>query len=181
MDEAPEFFRTEFTALRAEIDRRSTSQQGIIVVFITAAGVAATVASRGGQSLFTLLILPFAGLAFSRLYLDHHLQIERIGKYLLDTWATRLSGAQTWEAWLEGVRTGEKRLRTDHLWRSPPAYIFVGTSLAAVVIASLVMAISPPGDGWTAERWGLLAALVTATAATGETARGVRQLRAGAN
>lgn len=140
--ETKAFYLAGFTALRSEIDRRSTAQQGIIVIYLTGAGVTATVAARGGGGLFALLVLPFVSLAFARLYVDHHYEIQRIGAYNRELWKTRLSGSDTWEDESNKQSLGGPMALRHRLWRSPPLLIFVGTSFAALVGTMWMFAVS---------------------------------------
>lgn len=137
---AAEYFRAEFTGLRAEIDRRSNAQQGLLVLYVTGVGIASTVAVEAGAKALSLLLLPFASLAFASLFIDHHEAIGRIGIYLRMT-SHRLAGdEQTWEEWVHANEALEPRRVT---WRTAPFTIFLGTSLA-VLAGTIPVALVEP-------------------------------------
>lgn len=102
--EAGEFKRTEFTALRAEIDRRSDAQLKLISLALTAfgtlAGVAFTVGNASAKNNL-LLILPILSACTGLMWLDHDRSIHRIGDYIRH------------EVWPEDLPTYE--VRADHL------------------------------------------------------------------
>lgn len=133
-DEAAEFYRAEFVALRAEIERRANSQQAILLLQVTAVGAVGTVAAQGGDTALTPLVLPFVSLALALLYVDHHQQIRRIGHYILATWDARLPTHVTWEA---AWRRQHRRSSDDQLWWAPPWVIFFGTSAGGLLWSSI--------------------------------------------
>ncbi len=135
-----EFYKAEFAALRAEIDRRSNAQQGLMVMYVTGIGVAVTVATRGtspadgdaetpgGFAVLALLVLPFISLALATLFLDHHYKIRQIGDYIAETCTERIGMTVHWQAWNER-RHGPRR-RTS--WWTGPFFIFACSSLWAL-------------------------------------------------
>lgn len=157
-DEAAEFYRAEFVALRAEIERRASSQQAILLLQITAVGAVGTVTAQGDSDALTPLVLPFVSLALALLYVDHHQQIRRIGGYILTTWRARLPDCLTWEA---AWRLELRRSSDDQLWWAPPWVIFFGTS-----IGSLVWSLLSMPDGATRVRTVIVITWLVALAAT---------------
>jgi hypothetical protein len=82
-----EFIRSEFTALRTEIDRRSSEQFLYLSLSVTAAGALAAVAlgdkGEAGKE-WILLIVPFLSSILGFLWLDHDRTILAIGSYIAE-------------------------------------------------------------------------------------------------
>ena len=89
----------EFSALRQEIDRRSTAQQAILVLQITAAGAVGGFVLRDPGKIVVLLVVPLASFAFCSIYLENAFQIHRIGSYVRHTLSKRVPGGLGWESW----------------------------------------------------------------------------------
>lgn len=111
-------------------------------MYVTGAGIASTVAVRGGATALSLLLLPFASLAFASLFVDHHEAIGRIGRYLLANERRLSGGGMTWEKWLRLPETARAERRRV-TWRAAPFMIFVGTSLA-VLVGTFHVAVAEP-------------------------------------
>ena len=91
---ASEEARAEYAALRAESDRRSTTQQALVVLELTAVVAILAAAVRGGTtneavsllgktgSFYLLALIPLISFSFTHLWLDHDRWIDRIGRYI---------------------------------------------------------------------------------------------------
>jgi hypothetical protein len=122
----------EYTALRAEIQRRSTTQQALVALNLAASATiaGAVVASRLDDEF--LLVLPLVSSVLGLLWLDHARNIELIGSYI----ANKL---WLWEpSWETYARQLERRMRSQVLeFALPMSLVFAGGSVAALVITAL--------------------------------------------
>jgi uncharacterized membrane protein YoaK (UPF0700 family) len=75
---------SEFSALRNEIASRSTAQHTLINLSITAIGAVVGLALAKEGSPLLLLILPILSPSLGMLYLDHAMNIARIGNFIND-------------------------------------------------------------------------------------------------
>lgn len=89
----------EFVALRQEIDRRSTAQQGILVLQITAAGTIGGLVLHAPGKTIVLLVVPLVSFALSCLYLDNAFQIARNARYITEKLSDQVPGGLGWEKW----------------------------------------------------------------------------------
>ena len=109
----------EFAALRAEIDRRSTAQQALIGLNLTATAAIATLVTGNGQDEL-LLVLALVSPTLGSLWVDHARNIEALGKYISDelfNWSP---------CWERSVPRYRERMR----WRP---YEFVASMLIALL------------------------------------------------
>jgi hypothetical protein len=91
-DSAEQDVRAEFASLRAEVERRATIQQALVVLNLTAmAGLTRAVTSsspNAGASLksdrgfFLAVLIPFVSFALGHLWIDNDAGIARIGSYI---------------------------------------------------------------------------------------------------
>jgi hypothetical protein len=71
-----------FQAIRAEIDRRSTHQQAVIALNISAIGALGAFALSHPDQVVVLLVLPILCLCLGLIYLDHAKTIEHLASYM---------------------------------------------------------------------------------------------------
>jgi hypothetical protein len=139
----PTTMADEYAALRTEIERRSTVQQAVFVLNLTAVGAVVTLALKPGtngvssgassRSYYLLLLIPYVGFALARLWLDHHDAILRIGSYIRSTIESR--GAASWETALEG--TGRRSSTQNHfMFWGANGIVFLGPSLVALLASA---------------------------------------------
>jgi hypothetical protein len=121
----------EFRALRAEIDRRSNSQQAIAGLQLTAAATAVGVTGSHAGSSPILFALGPVSFFLALAWVDHHRCIELIGRYIRTVTEARVPGID-WERWLsaDGALS-----RTGRFWRlvAPAALLFVGPPVGALI------------------------------------------------
>jgi hypothetical protein len=115
----------EFTALRQEMDRRSTAQQGLLALHITATGALASIVLREPSKILVLLVLPFTSFAFCSLYLDNSLQILRAAKYIADELDSKVPGGLGWESW---HGSHQRNKLHDLSWKVPLLVLFPGVA-----------------------------------------------------
>src|SRR5438874_11488229 len=75
----------EYKSLRSEIERRSTVQQAVVALNLTAVTVVVGLAARvhpKDDEATVLLLVPFLSYALARLWLDHRGSIIGIGAYI---------------------------------------------------------------------------------------------------
>ena len=90
----------EYESLRREIERRSTTQQALIVLNLTGVVVVTTVVAKmrdGETRALLLLVVPFVSYALGRLWLDHHRVIKTIAQYVKEKLEPHLQLG--WESW----------------------------------------------------------------------------------
>lgn len=123
----------EFRALRTEIDRRSTAQQAIVGLQLTASASLAGVAAAHTDDAALLLIIGPLSLLLLLQWLDHHRQITRIGLYFRTEVEPRAGLA--WEHWNQ--KHGPGRI---HRWTWITAYylLFPGFQTATVLTLPFV-------------------------------------------
>lgn len=152
----------EFTALRAEIDRRGNLQQGIFVLQLTAAGAIFSFALSDPARVRFLLILPLISYALCGRYCLQHLGIERVGAYVRDSLSARVPGGLLWESWIEQYPAKMRLIG----WVNPFYLAFPGASaLALIWVAPHVFTardgLSTPGRIWFSLLW--VAGAITTT------------------
>jgi len=152
--ESPEGARlAEFSALRAEVQRRSTTQQALVGLNLTVlAAVAGAVASSDVGADF-LLVLPLVSSVLGLFWLDHARNIELIGSYIAN---------ELWH-WEPSWESYGRNLNTRMSWRVlefglPVSLVFVGGSVAALVLT----VVEGLGGRGAYVLWALGLALVTA-------------------
>jgi hypothetical protein len=140
----------EFRALRAEIDRRSNSQQAIAGLQLTAAATAVGVAGSDAGSSPILFALGPVSFFLALAWVDHHLAVEQIGRYIRTVIENRGLGLG-WEGWLADRKLGAAR----RLWRlvAPAVLLFVLPPIAALVWLALAAKHWPAlgVTGWTVD------------------------------
>jgi hypothetical protein len=122
----------EFAALRAEIDRRSTSQLNVLLFQLTSAGavLSFSLASPGPRSFF-LLTLPITSFLLGTRYVTIGAGIELIGDYIRINLSPRVPGGLQWQKWILEQPSIMGRIRFFH----PILVAFPAISAAVLVWA----------------------------------------------
>ncbi|MFL6123577.1 hypothetical protein [Actinophytocola sp.] len=89
----------EYTALRTEIERRTTVQWNVFALQLASAGAIAGVAISAAGNLALLLLIPLSSYLLGSRYILHDFHVKLIRRYLRDSLAARLSGHLQWEVW----------------------------------------------------------------------------------
>lgn len=118
----------EFDALRRESDRRSTSQQALIAINLTAIAAVVGLVASGRAQENVLLVLPIVSSVLGILVLDHAIQIRRIGAYIEMLW--------TWQpSWQSYIREHPPPRWMAGVYWASMLLIFAVGPVAALVIA----------------------------------------------
>lgn len=142
----------EYEILRAEIERRSTVQQAIFVLNLTAVGALVALALRENPSAsaptrgtsveapldslrgyLLVLFIPCVGFALARLWLDHHEAVARAGRYIRTTLEPR--SAASWETHLEAQ--GRSTRANHYMFFIAYTVAFAGPGVVALVATGL--------------------------------------------
>jgi hypothetical protein len=149
--------------LTTEVQRRSTTQQALIVANITASTAFAATIVSGRSSVLLLLVLPFVASALGAQYVDSHRAIQGISLYmrteLEPALQTVLKGVSPkhvclWEEYLRAIQAGAvglskgSRRKIFRTWRLATISVFHGPSIVALVI-TVVPAVLYPLDAST--------------------------------
>jgi hypothetical protein len=95
----------EYESLRREIERRSTTQQALIVLNLAGVVAVTTAVAKmhnRDTGALVLLVIAFASYALGRLWLDHHRAIKAIARYISEELEPRLQLG--WESWTNKPR-----------------------------------------------------------------------------
>jgi hypothetical protein len=130
--EAPQEVRlAEFSALRDEIQRRATIQQGLLGLNATVvAGVLGLAISSHEWA--ALLVIPIVSSTFGLLWVDNATMIAKLGTYILKLWVWEPS----WEAHLRAIDRPSDRSRGLVEFWVPIAGAFAGPPIAALIAAA---------------------------------------------
>jgi len=91
---------TEYNALREEIQKRSTNQMLSCTVSIAAIGALASFLLENFSARhYILLLIPWVFIVFGFLWMDHHIRIWEIGKYIKEEIESKVDGLN-WETHL---------------------------------------------------------------------------------
>lgn len=141
----------EFGALRGEISNRSSAQNTLINLNITAVGTIGGLSIAYHANPLVLLILPPLSSALGLLYIDHARNISRLGWYVRERLWTSLRQASsdtkipTYE---DEVASYERRALTRIGFGLPFFFMFWGPP-----IFGLAFTFSSLGDVWTIVLW----------------------------
>lgn len=120
----------EFSALRAEIQQRTSFQHALVTLNLTAVATITGFVAAQKASQQLLLILPVVSPALGLLWLDHNRTIAVIAAYVRDDlWKWKPS----WEKRMSEYREGSQSWSLS-FW-APVLLIFFAVSVAALVIA----------------------------------------------
>jgi uncharacterized membrane protein len=131
----------EYTALRAEAERRASAQWNVFALQLASAGAIASVAISASSNLALLLLIPLSSYLLGSRYILHDFHIKLIRRYVRDSLAERLSGHLRWENW----RSAALSTPTSRGWFSVTGWnimhttrlVFEGVGFLALVAAGL--------------------------------------------
>lgn len=127
----------EYSALRAEIERRSNIQWSVTALQFTTAATVAGLAISRASNFALLLLIPLLSYMFGTRYILQDFHIKLIKQYLRESRSERLNNDLQWDAWY-GVKYGD---RDDRRWFSVTGWRPTqSTRLAFEGIATLVLA-----------------------------------------
>lgn len=89
----------EYSALRAEVDRRANVQWNVLALQITSTGVIASLAISRVTDIALLLVIPLSSYMLGSRYIIHDYHINLISKYIRDSLSRQLQGHLPWESW----------------------------------------------------------------------------------
>ena len=129
-----EDLKTEYEHLRAEIERRSTVQQALFVLNLTAVGAITDIALKSGlhngvRAYYLVLLIPYVSFALARLWLDHHNAIANLGSYIRTSIERRSTAS--WET-AQRARFQQSATFGHYLFFVAYSVVFVGPGVAAL-------------------------------------------------
>jgi hypothetical protein len=130
----------EYTALRAEVERRAGIQWNVFALQVTAAGAVAGLTLSAASGFALLLVVPLSSYMFGARYILHDFHIKLIGRYLSESLAARLDGALQWDSWKAAESGDGKRQRLGAVvgWSvmHPTRLAFEGVAILALIAAA---------------------------------------------
>jgi len=155
---ASQIILAEYTALRAEVDRRATVQWNVFALQVTSAGVIASLAISHASDFALLLVIPLSSYMLGSRYILHDYHLKLISRYIRDSLSERLRGHLAWESWkISQITpdTGPRGWLTPTAWNllHPTRLAFEGVAWLALLTAALAAAYN-----WRdkAPVWGLI-------------------------
>ena len=118
----------EYSALRAEVDRRANVQWNVLALQITSAGVIASLAISRVADIALLLVIPLSSYMLGSRYILHDYHIKLISRYIRDSLSGRLQGHLAWESWKVSQMAPDVRPRhwlTATGWISSPTMLYL--------------------------------------------------------
>jgi hypothetical protein len=137
----------EYSALRAEVERRANVQWNVFALQITSAGVISSLAISSSSKIALLLLVPLSSYMLGSRYILHDYHIKLIRSYISDSLSGRLGGALQWEGWKRHrMKTDEDEDRSPDIvaWKitHPTRLAFEGVAWLALVAAGPAAAYS---------------------------------------
>lgn len=146
----------EFNALKSEVAGRSASQQFLVNLTLTIAGVVLGIAFSRQSSVPVALVIPIFAPSCAMLYFDHAAQIAVIGRYIAQRLHPRmveLTGDSLAFAWEADYRSYlNKRVSAVFHYGVPTFVLFVAGPI--VVSIAIVGTVDQPAY-WAAWSFGL--------------------------
>jgi len=131
----------EYSALRAEVERRCTIQWNVVALQITSAGTIAGLAISRVSNLALLLLIPLLSYMFGARYILHDYHIKVISRYFRESLSGRLGGQLQWDGWKKKNFTdkADNRWFSTTGWKSshPTRLSFEGVAVLALFAAAL--------------------------------------------
>jgi len=94
----------EYSALRAEVDRRANVQWNVLALQITSVGVIASLAISRAADMALLLVIPLSSYMLGSRYILHDYHIKLISRYIRDSLSGRLQGNAIWVRIFQGYQ-----------------------------------------------------------------------------
>ena len=150
----------EYSALRAEIERRSNIQWNVFALQVTTAGTIAGLAISQVSMFALLLLVPWSSFMFGSRYILHDFHIRLISRYVRDSLSTRLDGQLQWDSWKKASLPDN----ADRRWFSPIGWnITHPTRLAfeGIAVTALIAVAGAAVHEWLSghQQWYLLGGL----------------------
>lgn len=98
-DDVTQILLAEYAALRAETERRATTQWNVVALQLASAGAITSVAVAAAANIALLLIVPLMSYMLGHRYVLIDVHLKLIRRYIKDSLSTRLSGQLQWEGW----------------------------------------------------------------------------------
>jgi hypothetical protein len=131
----------EYSALRAEIDRRANVQWNVLALQVTSAGAVAGLVLSTSSDPALLLIVPLFSYMFGSRYILHDFHIKLIQQYFRDSLSSRLQGSLQWERWKADTLSTAREARRFRVtgWNvvHPTRLAFEGVAALALTAAPL--------------------------------------------
>jgi hypothetical protein len=127
----------EYSALRAEIDRRANVQWNVYALQLASAGAISSLAISAASNVALLLIIPLSSYMLGSRYILHDFHIKLIQRYVRESLSGRLCGKLEWEHWKKkefsgvGERRGFRVTGRDLV--HPTRLAFQGVAILALV------------------------------------------------
>jgi hypothetical protein len=155
---ASQVMLAEYSALRAEVDRRANVQWNVLALQLTSASVIASLAISRVSDIALLLVIPLSSYMLGSRYILHDFHLKLISSYIRDSLSGRLGGNLAWESWkISQIAPEAKpgRWLTVAGWNllHPTRLAFEGIAWLSLLTAALAAAYA-----WrdTAPGWGLI-------------------------
>jgi hypothetical protein len=134
----------EYSALRAEVDRRANVQWNVLALQISSAGVIASLAISRVADIALLLVIPLSSYMLGSRYILHDYHIKLISRYIRDSLSGRLQGHLAWESWKVSQMAPDvqpRRWLTATGWNllHPTRLAFEGVAWLALVAAAFAV------------------------------------------
>lgn len=131
----------EYSALRAEIDRRAGLQWNVLALQIGSAGAIASLAIASSSRVALLLLVPAVSYMLGSRYILHDFHIKLIHRYIATDLAPRLDGGLRWEGWKHAALikpAGAARWLSVESWTPlhPTRLAFVGPAVLALLASA---------------------------------------------
>ena len=138
----------EYSALRAEVERRSSIQWNVFALQVGSAGTIASLAISTSSNLALLLVVPLSSYMLGSRYLLYDYHIKLIHKYIEVSLSRRLGNNLQWEHW---KGKASSRITDKDQWLTPTGWnLLHPTRLAfwGVAAGSLVAAAAAALNNW---------------------------------
>lgn len=137
----------EFSALRAEVDRRANVQWNVFALQLGSAGVIASLAISTASDIALLLLIPLSSYMLGNRYVLHDYHIKLIARYIRESLSGLVNDMLAWEQWkADQAAPGVARRR----WFTPTGWnLFHPTRLAFEGVSWLALIAAPFAASYT--------------------------------
>ncbi|WP_328846887.1 hypothetical protein [Streptomyces sp. NBC_00258] len=131
----------EYSALRAEVERRANVQWNVFALQVTSAGAISGLAISRASNLVLLLLIPMSSYMLGSRYILHDFHIKLIHRYIRESLSARLLDGLKWDRWkkesFSDVRDRRRFRVTGWTVFQPTRLAFEGVALLALAAATL--------------------------------------------